>query len=99
GDPEPCEDLLRWAHFLEYDERRIVRQQRWRSVDPAVGEVFVSTVFLGIDHNFGDGPPVLWETMAWIGDEEICQRRWTRRTDAIAGHNAIVAELGGPVLE
>src|SRR5215469_9801499 len=29
------------------------------------GETWISTVFLGIDHNYGDGPPVLWETMAF----------------------------------
>jgi hypothetical protein len=31
--------------------------------------VTVSTVFLGINHQFGDGPPILFETMAWIDME------------------------------
>lgn len=32
------------------------------------GDIIISTVFLGIDHNFGDnGPPVLFETMIFAG--------------------------------
>lgn len=30
-----------------------------------VGPYTISTVFLSINHNFGDGPPLLFETMAW----------------------------------
>ena len=28
-----------------------------------MGPVEVSTIFLGMDHSFGSGDPVLWETM------------------------------------
>lgn len=48
----------------------------------------VSTVFLGFDHGYGDGPPVLFETMVfWHGaalDNE--QERYTSLADAKAGH-------------
>lgn len=51
---------------------------------------FVSTVWLGIDHAFFDGPPVLFETMvfpiptAW-SDELDC-RRYHTEDEAKAGH-------------
>lgn len=41
------------------DRGRIVKQEN-------VGDMFISTVFLGLDHNFSwKGPPVLWETMVF----------------------------------
>lgn len=33
----------------------------------AVGEVCVSTVFLGMDHSYGEGPPMLFESMIFGG--------------------------------
>jgi len=59
GEPVPCPNLLKWAVWFE-DNRsgRVVRQER-------VGGLWVSTVFLALDHRFGDGPPILWETMVF----------------------------------
>lgn len=41
-------------------------------------------MFLGLDHQFGDGPPLLFETMVFKGEsafagEEFCERcsTWT----------------------
>lgn len=51
-----------------------------------VGTVTVSTVFLGMDHGWGEGPPVLWETMIFGGKHDEFQERYTSRSDAIAGH-------------
>jgi hypothetical protein len=110
GEPEPIgwspADTLRFARFMQDDERRIVRRQTFMFGDPELVsepvEITVSTVFLGIDHNFvdPDGPPVLWETMVFgLSDpSEICER-YSSREDAIAGHNELVGGLGGPVLE
>ena len=53
--PEP--DLLAWARWFESGEDRIVKQE-------TIGPMEVSTVFLGLDHNYGsEGPPILFETM------------------------------------
>lgn len=55
--PEP--DLMRWARWIE--DRRNARVDYTR-----IGSFFVSTVFLGLDHNYtGLGPPVFWETMVF----------------------------------
>lgn len=55
----------------------------------------VSTVFLGINHNFcTSGPPLLYETMVFdSGDQERCVR-YSSRDAAVGGHNRIVQELG-----
>lgn len=62
-----------------------------------VGDFEVSTVFLGIDHQFGDGPPLLFETMifAKVVDSPLDQRcwRWSTRDQAVAGHARVVEAL------
>jgi hypothetical protein len=99
GEPRPEPDLDIWAHWLGHDERRIVRQQRWTNNDGQ--QVFVSTVFLGLDHSFGQhGLPVLWETMVFIDEEsDKDMRRYVSRAAAIRGHNDLVVHYGGRVLE
>ena len=57
-----------------------------------VGERTVSTVHLVLDHSFtDDGPPVLFETMAFP-ECAICVRTPTKEA-ALAMHDQVVAEL------
>lgn len=54
-------------------------------------DIYVSTVFLVIDHNFGDrGPPVLFETMIFGGEHDGTQYRYTNVEDAKKGHKKAV---------
>lgn len=55
GKPVPEPDLLKWAGWFQNAERHVAKEK--------LGPVFISTVFLGIDHSFFEGPPILWETM------------------------------------
>lgn len=56
--------------------------------------VTVSTVWLGIDHNFsGDGPPLIFETMVFGGGNDGAQYRYATEAEALAGHARVVAEL------
>lgn len=64
GNPVAEPDLMKWAKWYEQRDVRRVADERF---DAAGIEMRVSTVFLGIDHSFGDGPPVLWETMIFGG--------------------------------
>jgi hypothetical protein len=52
----------------------------------------VSTVFLGLDHGHGGGPPVLWETMIFAHGQEFDQDqdRYTSHEDAVRGHHETV---------
>jgi hypothetical protein len=59
GNPAIEPDLEKWAHWYQTAKRR-------RHVgNDFVGPYRISTVFLGLDHNFGDGSPILWETMVF----------------------------------
>ncbi len=50
-------DVMEWGRFFEKDDRIVAQED--------VGPYWVSTVFLGIDHQWGDGPPLLFETMVF----------------------------------
>jgi hypothetical protein len=57
GEPAPATSLDQIEEFLNTPDSR-------RVAFDALGDFEVSTIFLGIDYNFGqDGPPVLWETL------------------------------------
>jgi len=62
------------------DHRRIVKQDQ-------IDDVFISTVFLGLDHSWTPGgKPVLWETMIFGGKHNQYQERYTSHKDALEGH-------------
>lgn len=52
----------------------------------------VSTVFLGLDYNFMCGPPVLFETMIFEGNEETYsyRERYCTHEEALKGHEKAV---------
>ncbi len=59
----------------------------WTGISP---DVTVSTVFLGNYHNFGDGPPLIFETMVFGGSlDEACER-YSTEEQARAGHDEMV---------
>jgi hypothetical protein len=92
GEPVPEPALLRWVRWMEHGTNHIVQQTRLND------RVHVSTVFLGLDHNFGwKGPPVLWETMIFGGVLDGYQERYSSLGDAILGHElACLTVLMGP---
>jgi hypothetical protein len=80
GSPVETETTEEWAQWIKnQDNRRI----GWDVKDG----VSVSTVFLGMDHNFlPSGTPVLWETMIFGGEHNDYQERYTSEADAREGH-------------
>lgn len=87
GEPVQC-DLPGWARWMEEaaDQRQVALTD--------VGDARISTIFTGFDYNlFGDGPPVLWETMVFGGPLDREQRRYTSRAGAEAGHLDLVEQV------
>jgi hypothetical protein len=60
-------------------ERKAVKQEH-------IDDVFISTVFLGLDHAWHSDVPVLWETMIFGGEHDQYQERYTSHKDALEGH-------------
>jgi hypothetical protein len=62
-----------------------------------MGMVWVSTIFLGMDHNWGGGRPLLFETMAFWGACGACeQERCSTWLEAEAQHRAMCAYVVTP---
>lgn len=80
GEPQVCEDIVKWGRWFQVTHNRIVGR-----TDLSNG-IRISTVFLGLDHSFNEGPPVLWETMIFGAKGDEYQERYTSREAAILGH-------------
>lgn len=92
GEPVIEKDLLKWGKWFEGsgDKRKVA--------STTINDYFVSTVFLGLDYNWGDGEPLLYETMVFDNlpkrreaHEEIV--RYSTREQALKGHEEMVNKL------
>ena len=95
--PVPCYSMAKWGQWLQEPGHRSL----WWSGNKTK---YVSTVFLGLDHNHWDGPPLLFETMAFQHEgrmmdfgsgpepvpETLGQERYSSWDDAEIGHQAMV---------
>jgi hypothetical protein len=84
----PC-SIEEWGNFLEDargTKRRIVKQEY-------IYDKFISTVFLGLNHNWSSkGTPLIFETMIFNdnnGCEEYCDR-YSTWDEALIGHEKAV---------
>ncbi len=73
-------DLMTWAKWFEKgnDNRRVASTKK--------NGIHVSTVFLGIDHQWGEGPPLLFETMIFGGENDEWQDRCSTWDEAEKMH-------------
>ena len=80
-------DIMEWSKDLEKKEYKIVKQEilpngKW-----------VSTVWLGLDHSYRNGPPLIFETMVFPkeGDYgDLDMDRYSTEEEAIKGHKKMV---------
>lgn len=79
-------DLMEWARLFEdHAYRRVAEDQ--------IGEVRISTVWLGLNHrHMFPGPPLIFETMIFGGEGDGEVWRYSTLEQAIAGHRAVVEE-------
>ena len=71
-------DFLEWARWFEGKDRKVARDE--------IGSVVVSTVFLGLDHSWAPGPPLLFETMIFGGEHDEYQDRCSTWDEAELMH-------------
>lgn len=78
-------DHIRWAEWVHRNRetRRVARTALQSGV-------VISTVFLGLDHGYGDGPPILFETMIFGGPHNEDQERCSTWEEAEAMHARMV---------
>lgn len=81
-------DVNEWVGMFERDERSV-------ALTELPDGIRVSTVFLGLDYSFGDGPPLLFETMIFGGKHSDYVDRYSTWQQAEAGHAVAVALADG----
>ena len=91
GNPVVEPDLMKWGHWMGTGNRHI-------ALDRLAEGVKISTLFLGVDYNFGEGPPILFETMIFGGEHDQYQERYETREQALEGHKrAVQLAISNPV--
>jgi hypothetical protein len=91
---------IAWAIWMaeHTDERQL-------ALDRLPDGTHISTVFLGVDLNYansvnpGSSPPILYETMVFMGENALCQcyhrsmTRYATRESAYAGHQFMLGTV------
>ena len=78
-------DLLTWAKWFETADRKVAND--------IFDNVRVSTVFLGLDHSFLSGKPLLFETMVFGGDFDGEQKKYSTWEEAEKGHKKMLKKI------
>lgn len=79
-------DLIKWAKWFEKADRHVAKDN--------VDNFSISTVFLGIDHSFGDeSKPILFETLVFGGKLDGEMERYSTWEEAKKGHKEMVNKV------
>lgn len=101
-DFDPIWDELGGMHYDK--EGRQITLRQWAKLfdhcgyrrlgDTHIGDYWISTVWLGLDHGWGRSAPLIFETMVFKNDEsDLDCRRYPTLAQAEEGHAEIVAEV------
>ena len=77
--PVKVDDFMEFAIWSQDRSNMIVEQTE-------IGNIKISTVFLGIDHSYIGGEPILFETMIFGGKHDQYQQRYRFHNEAVKGH-------------
>jgi hypothetical protein len=82
--------MREWSAWYKKADRRVALDD--------VGDTMVSTMFLGVDHNFSSrGAPILFETITKRGAEWGDPERYSTWEEAEKGHAETVARVKAEV--
>ena len=86
-NPVMVEDTVEWSKQRIEAGSRTVKTEY-------VGKIHISTVFLGMDHGWGEGAPVLFETMVFGECDMDCEQdRCCTWDEALEMHDAMVRKV------
>lgn len=86
--PVRCHQLIDWGMWIQNNDRHVAQTY--------IRGIHISTVFLGLDHSwggYGDGRPVLFETMVFGGSLDQEMDRYCTWEEAEAGHDEMVKRM------
>jgi len=74
-----CEDVKTWGEFME-NQDRVVKKTEF-------GDIYISTVFIGLNHSLEDNKILLFETLVFKGPLDSEMERYHTWEEAEAGHD------------
>lgn len=84
----PLDDVIEWAKWFENFKERQIEQT-------IIGDVSISTVFLGINHSFYDDGELWFETMIFGGPHDGYEDRSATYNGALEMHERAVNIVKG----
>ena len=78
-------DIMTWGSWYGNADRKVKKDK--------VGDVSISTIFLGLNHQWGDGPPLFFETLVFGGELDQEMDRYSTWEEAEAGHADMVERV------
>lgn len=85
-EPVRVHSVVEWGIWFERSQ-----EQRRVDVTELPGRVKVSTAFIGVDHGFSDGPPMIFESMIFGGPHDREMDRCSTWDEAIMLHRTMCA--------
>ena len=76
---------MKFARWFENANRHVAKTK--------IDDITISTVFLGLNHGFGKGPPLLFETMIFGGNFNYDMWRYSTWDEAEKGHQKAVEKV------
>lgn len=93
--PYGCDILTNPVQYIKLAHKHFEHKRRkFRIRSRTIGELWISTVFLGLDHSFMGGDPMLFETIIFKNGEQYgnCDRCSTHR-EALKQHQAALKQV------
>ena len=82
----PVDDVVAWGQWFHTANRQVAHTALPSGTS-------ISTVFIGLDHSFRDGPPLLFETLVFGGACDGEMSRYATWQEAMIGHAVMVAAV------
>lgn len=77
--------MMQWGELFQNPDYKIVQQDQ-------IGDIKVSTVWMGMDLGFLNERPIIFETMVF-GEFDQYQERYATEQEALAGHKKIIGRV------
>jgi hypothetical protein len=81
---------LSWDAYIALRTANPGDEAKRVGLDVLPGDVRISTVWLGLDHGWGGGPPLIFETMVFGGPMSGEMDRYSTEAQAVEGHARMV---------
>lgn len=90
----PVDDIRVWSQWFE-TANRVVKSTTMDIVYTGIntGRIKISTVFLGLNHSYENGPPLIFETMVFGGTHDGYLQRNSTWEQAEQTHDDMINEI------